>query len=120
MGAFSCGQYLHGKLGVTDSSADQGRVENQRLHKTVSGSPHNLVLFRLRYASGRIGAAVKGETVVIPVNKDTGNSCKQLEDNILLLVCQPHFPVRDILFGKIPGILRHGLRLHRFPDLHDL
>ncbi|CCZ61354.1 uncharacterized protein BN544_03684 [Hungatella hathewayi CAG:224] len=60
---------LHGKLRIADTAADQGRVENKSFHKPVTGTAKHLVLFRFRYAAGRIGAAVDGEAAVISIDK---------------------------------------------------
>ena len=111
MGALSGGCDFHGKPGVADTAADQGRIENQGFHKAISGAPHDFILFRFADTAGRIGAAVNRNTFIITVNKEAGHTGQQLDGHILVIGKQSNLAVRNILFGEAVGILWHILRL---------
>ena len=81
MGAFSCSKDLHGQLGVPDPAADESCIKYQRFYKTIPGTTHDLVFFRFTDSSGGISTAVDGKTLVVAVNKKTGNTRKQLYDH---------------------------------------
>ena len=49
---------LHHQMRVTDTAPDQRRIENDRFHKSVAGSPERLILLRFPYAPGGICPAV--------------------------------------------------------------
>ena len=46
MGAFTGCHDFNGKLWIADPSADQRRIKYKGFHKSVSGTPHYLILFR--------------------------------------------------------------------------
>ena len=113
MGAFPGAGDLHGELWITDSAADQGRVENKGFHKPVTGTAKYLVFFRLRHAAGRIGAAVDGEAAVIPVDEQTRHAHKELADHLGITLYQSNLSVGKVFLGKCMSVFRHGVFLQR-------
>ena len=69
VGAFTGVHDLHGEFWVAYVPADQGCVEDQRFHKTVPGTPHDLVFIWFLRPSGRVGAAVDGDTLIVAVDQ---------------------------------------------------
>lgn len=47
LGYFADLQDFHGQAGVPNAATDQSRVENQRFHKAVPGTPQHPVVIRL-------------------------------------------------------------------------
>ena len=74
VGAFPGVHDFHGQLGVSDAAAYEGGVEDEGLHKAVTGAAQYLVLFRLADASGRVSPAVHGETGVVAVDEEAGDT----------------------------------------------
>ena len=111
MGAFTGCHDFNGKLWIADPSADQRRIKYKGFHKSVSGTPHYLILFRFTDPSCRIGAAVDGKTGVIAVDKETGYAREKLEDHFAAFMDQAYLSIGKVLLGKAVCILWHPVCL---------
>ena len=66
---FSKGHCLKGKLGRTDTSADQIGVGKHAFHKAISGAQCDLLCVRLLHIAGRVIAHVDDNSLIEAVNE---------------------------------------------------
>ena len=115
MRALPRSQDLHREFWIADSPADQSRIKNQRLDKSISRTAHHLIFLRFPDSARWISPTVDRHALLIAVYKETGHSGEKLNNHLGVLLDQSRFSIRHIFLRKSLCIRRHILRFYAPP-----
>jgi len=86
-------QVLHAKGRIPEPAAGQGGIEDERLHKTVPGSPNHPLHVRFFRIAGGIRSGIDQDGLFFPVDQQGQRTGQDRRHHFVDLLCGFHFEI---------------------------